>query len=413
MFSSLSSFASSSATASIPLQSVSGAYELETEYGTEAAGRLSMILQALETAGFPKAHVNSYSAFDRILSGIAYLLQRIVRREEAEKGRVQWDVLYHPHGNLKSRLGLAQEVVRCVEALDYACPVAIQPHQLLLQDFSDIKIVQKLVLWLIDEGQLASHCEKIRRERAFLQTMGPQKERKHVTGAKTGVERLLDVYAPKRRWQYAAIEGEQEESEDALIQRCLLEYGERVLVVDYGDNEVAMETREEDELPVDLVAQMASQAAAVARSGTNLKPQGKSLSFNRRRLKRSDRRAETFGRRYQAVADQAREEQQTLLRQRREREAKLLQRLVAASDEKERDSTNGRVEASEEARLQMAMEKLKKHEQELIEEKKHLRRKMGTCKSQAAALDEAFLLSSWKWRWWKRKHRRIRLLWRI
>uniref|UniRef100_M4BGA0 Uncharacterized protein n=1 Tax=Hyaloperonospora arabidopsidis (strain Emoy2) TaxID=559515 RepID=M4BGA0_HYAAE len=349
-----------------------------------------MTLQALETAGFPKAHVNSYSAFDRILSGIAWLLQRIVRREDAEKCRVQWDVLYHPHDKMKPRLELVQEVVRCVEALDYACPVAIQPHQLLLQDFSDIKTVQKLVLWLIDEGQLASHCEKIRRERAFLQIMGPQKERKHVTGVKTDVERLLDVYAPKRRWQYVAIAGKQEESEDALIQRCLLEYGERVLVADNGDIEVEMDTREEDELPIDFVAQMASQAAAVARSGT-MKPQGKFLSFNRRRLKRSDRRAEKFGRHYQAAADQAREEQQTLLRRRREREAKLLQRLVSAPDEKERDSTNGRVEASEESMLQSAIEKLKKHEQELIEEKKHLYRKVGTCNSQAAALDEAFL----------------------
>ncbi|KAL4166134.1 hypothetical protein KRP22_013399 [Phytophthora ramorum] len=366
-----------------PPQGAPDTYDLTAEYGNDAAAKLSRILQSLETAGFPKAHVNSYSAFDRVLSGITWLLHRIVRREDAEKGRVQWDVLFQSHEKMKPRLGLAQEAVRCVEILSFSCPVAVQPHQLLLQDFGDIETVHKLVLWLVEEAQEARHLEKIRQERAY---MVPHVG--NITPLKKEVKFLVDAYAPKRRWQYVA-EGEQEETEDALIQRCLLEYGERITVA-VDEAEPTMEQPEEGKSQVDFMAQIANQAAAIA-SGGATKSRGGSMR-GLRRTKRSDPQAADFDRQYQKAMKQAKEEQQALLNKRREREAKLLQNVVSAPEERQEGIQEGRVGSIVKTPLHLVRAELKEHEaqvQQLIQEKQTLDAKMRETNARAAALDEA------------------------
>jgi hypothetical protein len=362
-------------------------YDLAEEYGAEAAVKISRILQALGAAGFPKAGVNTYSAFDRVLSGSCWLIQQIVPREDAENGRVRWDVLFQSHEKMKPRLGLAQEAVRCVEALSFSCPVAVQPHQLLLQDFGDLETVHKLVQWLIEEAKEAPRLEKIRRERAFLQVMRPREEWQHVAPLKKEVGFLLDKYAPKRRWRYVAAEGE-EEAEDAMIQRCLLEYGERVTVA-VEEERPAVETREDGKDQVDFMAQIASQAAAIA-SGGAPKQRGASLR-GLSRTKRTDPNAADFDRQYQKAMKQAREEQQALQSKRREREAKLLQNVVSVPEEKGEDA-EGRVGASVQSPLHVVREQLEKHEmqvQQLIQEKKSLDAKTKAGSACAAALDEA------------------------
>ncbi|GMF14490.1 unnamed protein product [Phytophthora lilii] len=363
------------------------AFDLAEEYGAEASAKLALVLQALEAAGFPKAHANAFSAFDRVLSGIAWLLHCIVRREDAQSGRVQWDILFQSHEKMKPRLGLAQEAVRCIKNLSFSCPVAVQPHQLLLQDFGDIETVRKLVLWLIEERQEARHLDKIRRERAFLQVMSPQE--KAVIPLKKEVEFLLDAYAPKRRWKYVAAEGDQEESEDALIQRCLLEYGERVTVA-VDDEEPTVDTMDGDKDQVDFMAQIASQAAAIASGGAS-KPRAGSMR-GLRKTRRSDPQAADFDRQYQKAMKQAKEEQQALLNQRRQREAKLLQNVVLAPEEKQESISEGRVESMTQSPLQLVREQLKSHEvqvQQLIQEKKTLDAKTKASRAKAAALDEA------------------------
>ncbi|KAE9248487.1 hypothetical protein PF004_g3834 [Phytophthora fragariae] len=385
-----STWVSSAPAASTPLQPPPDAYELAEEYGTEAATKLSHVLQALEGAGFPKAHVNSYSAFDRVLSGVTWLLQRLVRREDAEKGRVQWDVLFQSHDKMKPRLGLAQEAVRCVEALAYACPVAVQPHQLLLQDFGDIETVQKLVTWLVDEAKESQHLEKIRREREYLQVMSPEKKGESVTPLKKEVEFLLDAYAPRRRWQYVAVEGEHEETEDALIQRCLLEYGERVTVAVDEEEPLTVDTTEGGKDQVDFMAQIANQAAAIASGGAS-KPRGGSMR-GLRRAKRGDTQAAEFDRQYQKAMKQAKEEQQALLTKRREREAKMLQRVVSAPEEKLGDIAEGQVGSVLQTPLHLVRAQLKEHEvqvQQLIQEKQQLDAKTTEANARAVALDEA------------------------
>ncbi|KAL3664222.1 hypothetical protein V7S43_010551 [Phytophthora oleae] len=383
-----SSWASAPPNASTAPQAPPDVYDLAEEYGADAAGKLSRVLQALDAAGFPKAHVNSYSAFDRVLSGITWLLQKIVKREDAEKGRVQWDVLFQSHEKMKPRLGLAQEAVRCIEALSYACRVPIQPHQLLLQDFGDIETVEKLVLWLIDESQEAQHLEKIRQEKGFLQVTSPQEEKKRITPLKKEVEFLLDAFAPKRRWQYVAVE-ETGESEDALIQRCLLEYGERVTIA-VDEAEPIKDMTEDGKDQVNVMAQIASQAAAIASGGAS-KPRGGSMR-GLRRTKRHDPQAADFDRQYQKAMKQAKEEQQTLLNQRREREAKLLQGVVSAPEMKP-GNIEGRVGSSVQPQLHVVQTQLKDQElqvQQLIQEKKDLDAKTQETSARAAALDEAF-----------------------
>eukprot|EP00644_Phytophthora_capsici_P006635 jgi/Phyca11/528975/estExt2_fgenesh1_pm.C_PHYCAscaffold_360048 len=379
-----SSWASALPSASTAPQAPPDVYDLAEEYGADAARKLSRILQSLDAAGFPKAHINSYSAFDRVLSGITWLFQKIVKREDAEKRRVQWNVLFQSHEKMKPRLGLAQEVVRCIEALSYACPVPVQPHQLLLQDFGDIETVEKLVLWLIDESQEAQHLEKIRQEKSYLQVLNRQEEKQRDLPLKKEVEFLLDAFAPKRRWQYVAVD-ETEESEDALIQRCLLEYGERVTIA-VDDTDPIKNAKEDGKDEVDVMAQIANQAAAIASGGAS-KPRGGSM----RGLRRTKRHDPDFDRQYQKAMKQAKEEQQTLLSQRREREAKLLQGVVSAPEMKQGD-VDGRVGLSVQPQLHLVRTQLKEHQvqvQQLIQEKKDLDKKIQEINARATALDEA------------------------
>ncbi|CAI5705110.1 hypothetical protein KXD40_008668 [Peronospora effusa] len=291
---------------------------------------------------------------------------------------------------MKPRLGFAQEVVRCVEGLNYDCPVALQPHQLLLQDFGDIEIVEKLIVWLINEEREAHHLEKSRRERAFLKGMGLSDEMKHVAPFKKGVEVLLEAYVPKRRWQYLATEGEQEESEDALIQRCLLEYGERITVIVNEEKEPTMEIQEDKETnQMDFMAQIASQVAAIASGRTSI-PQGVSIR-GLRGLKKNDPQAVDFDRQFQKAKKQAMKMQQDQLNQRREREEELMQRVISAPEEK-KDHTEGRVGLNIQSPLHLVRAQLKDHElhvQQLIKDKTELNGKMKECHARATALDEA------------------------
>ncbi|CAH0478228.1 unnamed protein product [Peronospora belbahrii] len=387
--SSASASSSSTAATSPPIPDV---YELTEEYGEDAAAKISRILQALETAGFLKAHVNSYRAFDRILSGMTWLIHRIVRREYAERGRIQWNVLYQSYEKMKPRLGFAQEVVRCIEALDAVCPVTIQPHQLLLQDFGDIETVEKLVVWLINEGQNPHHLEKIQRERMYVHMINIQQHRERVTPIKKEVAFLLHTYAPKRRWQYIQTGDEkQDESEDALIQRCLLEYGERMTVAIHDDQEViTMERQEEGKDVVDCMAQIASQAAAIA-SGEISKPRRASMKGLRRRTIQNDLAATDFDQQFQKARKQAIEMQRDLVNQRREREVEFLQRVVSAPEVKQ-DNTDGRIGSSMQSPLDVVRVQLQEHEvqvQTLIKEKRMLDAKTKDSRVRATALDEA------------------------
>ncbi|KAG7393177.1 Coiled-coil domain-containing protein 93 [Phytophthora boehmeriae] len=375
-----SSWSSATATDASRGPSAPDDFNLLQEYGEDAAATLSRILRSLDACGFPKTRVNSYSAFDRVLSGVAWLLQRLVRREEAQNGRVQWDILFQSHDKMKPRLGLAQEVVKCVDALPFACPVTIQPHQLLLQDFGDITTVQKLILWLIEEAQEAGHLDKIRSTKEYLK-VGVLEDQKEV---KKEVKLLLDVYAPRRRWQYVAADGE--EDEDALIQRCLLEYGQRVAVA--VEEEEPQEEEGEEKNQLDFMAQIANQAAAIASGGAKMQ---KGFKMGKKRRGKQD---QDFDRQYQKAVKQALEEQQALLSKRREREAQLLQKVVSVPEE-EVENGEERVLLPTESgltTLEVVRAQLREHElqvQRLIEEKKSLNVKTKESNRQAAALDEA------------------------
>lgn len=355
--------------------------------GADTAATLSNILTTLDLAGFPKARIQSYTFFDRVLSGITWLLQHLVRREDADGGRVQWDVLFYSHDKMKARLGLAQDVVRCVHALSDACPVAIQPHQLLLEDFGDIATVQKLVVWLADQKQHASHLATIRRERAYLEIMSPTYADRNASLTTAGAF-LSQVYAPKRQWQYiAGAENGQKESDEAMIQRCLLEYGERVIISMDGD-ELEMDLHEANQQhQIDCMAQLAGQAAAVARSGV-YKPR----ESNWRRRSRSAISATEFSRQYEQVMKKAQDDQRMLLEHRRTREVKLLQRVVRAPHE-QHELTKERYDALREStalRLVRAqLQQLKQQVQQLIDDKTHVNQEMERGRDQATALSDA------------------------
>ncbi|KAI9919139.1 hypothetical protein PsorP6_011816 [Peronosclerospora sorghi] len=242
------------------------------------------------------------------------------------------------------------ESLQAMQGTDTAngCPVAIQPHQCFLQEYGDIEAMQRVVLWLIEESREARHLEKIRRERAYLK-------------------------APKRRWRYVGGSDQDEESEDALIHWCLLEYGEKMATIAVEeDHDVSVSVMpNEQKNNVDLMAEIAMQAAALAVCGVS-----KTRKENRkglRRTKRTKQYAIEFERQYQEVKKQAQEAQHVVANERRTHEAKWLQQVVVLPEE-EQSSMKRRVESTDSHVLSLK-EKVKKHEQlvqELIKEKKRL-----------------------------------------
>ncbi|KAI9920419.1 hypothetical protein PsorP6_015390 [Peronosclerospora sorghi] len=373
-------------------ESLPDATNVSEDSSSEVASKLSFILQALELAGFPKARMTAYTAFDRVLSGITWLIEQIVRREDAESGRVQWNVLFQSHDTMKPRLGLAQEVVRCLEALPSGCPVAIQPHECLLQEYGDIEAMKRVVLWLIEESREARHLEKIRRERAYLKVRRRRTrfETKQGEPLTKEMDVLIETYAPKRRWRYVGGSDQDEESEDALIQRCLLEYGEKMATIAVEeDHDVSVSVApNEEKNNVDVMAEIATQAAALAVSGVSKtrKESRKGL----RRTKRNDQYAIGFERQYQEVKKQAQQAQHVVANERRTREAKWLQQVVVVPEE-EQSTMKRRVE-SKDLHVLSLKEKVKKHEQvvqELIKEKNDLDMKKNESHARASALNEA------------------------
>ncbi|GAB9476250.1 hypothetical protein Gpo141_00013318 [Globisporangium polare] len=386
-------------------------YELADAYGSDAAARLAKILRHLERVGFAKARANEWSAFDRILSGVAWILQQIVKREDTVAGRVQWDALFQSHTKMKPRLGFAQEVVKRVEALPYTCPVQIQPHQLLLQDFGDIGAVHRLVTWLIDQQQSATpHLDAIRKDRKYQDVLDPSRLLNEPKPLKKDVLYLQNAFKPRRKWQYMASEDWKNEPEDALIQRCLLEYGERVCVAVLDDGISKTASVEVNGKPPNLMAQLASQAAAAATAGATLtktRPgsggrRGGRASSSKRFV---DPQAADFEIQYQKAMKQAIAEQQELLNRQKEREIQLLQQVVSVPESDESELLGGlaagiAVAAGSvrplKARSSVQLEKervaLQEHEvqvQQLIEAKRVLEAQTQEAQEQATAVTQA------------------------
>ncbi|TMW61307.1 hypothetical protein Poli38472_013770 [Pythium oligandrum] len=321
------------------LEDAAFAADVGEDYGEEATHKLTAILRLLDSAGYIKARVRDYSAFERILGGIVWLLQRIVKREDAARGRVQWELLFQAHVKMKPRLGLAQEIIHRVKSLPYACPIPIQPHQLLLQDFGDIGAVQRLVSWLIEQNEDVAHLASIQDKRRYLAvgTVGQPEP-----PLKREVQYLQSAYAAQRRWQFVSTDW-QNEPEDAMIQRCLLEYGERVAVVEFDVDTSASsesstldgETSGTKDLRHDLMAQLAVSAAMLAKRD----PSGKKITMQRKKTYRAAA-AKEFEAQYQRMLQQAVVEQEALLAKQRERETVLLQQAVLVPSSADTDSGN-------------------------------------------------------------------------
>lgn len=372
-----------------------------SEHERENEDVVARILSALGACGFPKAHAaETWSVFERVLGGLCWLLQLIVKREDAQTGRVQWDLLFHPHEKMRPRLQLAQEVVKRVEALPLGCPIPIQPHQLLLQDFGDVGTVYRLVKWLIEQAQEATHLTSVRVERRYLDLVATQEIRPDDDQASRlkrplakEVVYLQAAYRPRRRYKYTT-EAENE-SEDAMIQRCLLEYGERVEVaatpLHDGDQSADDGDAEPGDVRHKMLAQLASQAASMAGSSGA----GGRKSRTRSEARRKDPRAAEFDAQYEKAVKQAMREQQELLQAQQAREQVLLQQVVSvAADPAEDDNVPVSSSSGSALSQQLAVERRSLQEQEtqvqrLITEKRRVDTQRKDGKAQALALDEA------------------------
>lgn len=381
-------------------------FELAAEYGAEAAPRVAKILVELDGAGFAKARGNEWSAFDRILSGISWLLHRLVPREDAERGRVQWDVLHQSHVKMRPRLGFAQEVVRRIEALPFGgCPVPIQPHQLLLQDFGDIGTVHRVVSWLIDQAHNPVHLSAIRQDRKYLQVHDPEQIKQRNQGSAPltkDVAYLMHAFGPRRRWQYVAGDDD-DDSEDALIQRCLFEYGERVAAVttvdedkpeDAGDQVQTANTGDKFDLMAQIASQVAARAAGATSADTKKAVRRESSAKLMNNLRMVDPQAADFDKQYQRAQKQALLEQQKLVARQREREAQLLQQVVSLPDDPTLYQIDGRdsPQQMERALLRELQADVQAHEVQvhnLIREKNGLDELSQATSIQADELNEA------------------------
>ncbi|KAJ0399868.1 hypothetical protein P43SY_000436 [Pythium insidiosum] len=323
-----------------PAAAPDDAFDLGDDYGDDAARELVATLSLLDAVGFAKARASGYSVFERILGGLCWLLQRLVKRENARHGRVQWELLFQPHDKMRPRLGLAQEVVRRLEALPQRV-APIQPHQLLLQDFGDIGAVRRLVLALVamlrDDGiggdvtpetAVPSHLARLQATREYVDVLARQRVGETTGGRapcplKREVVHLERVFAPTRKYQYNAPVTPADVPEDELIQRCLLEYGERVAVGSAGDAaEPSESSAANEELPSgdDPRQSLMQQLSATLSRG----------SSRQLRTRRSASSATNdFDAQYQRAVEQALAEEHEMLARQRARETQLLAQIVA------------------------------------------------------------------------------------
>lgn len=389
-------------------------FELADAYGSDAAARLAAILELLERAGFAKARANEWSAFDRILSGVAWALQQLVPREASATGRVRWDALFTSHAKMRPRLGFAQDVVRCIDALPLAArrTVQIQPHQLLLQDFGDIGAVHRLVAWLLEQlttPGTTPHLDAIRTERRYQSVLFDSGTTAPSPPLKQGVTYVQQTFRPQRKWQFTGSSDWQNEPEDALIQRCLLEYGERVCVApeastSAGSSSVVASVADSSK-PPNLMAQLASQAAAAATAGPTA-ARGRPGSGSRRNASSKrfiDPQAAEFELQYQRAMQQAAAEQHAQLTMQKARERELLQQVVSVRevpdglDKTPRRQASGASEPVPRlatARIEQARSELQEHERDvttLIEAKQALDVESAAATQHAAAIAAAIV----------------------
>ncbi|TYZ57581.1 hypothetical protein PybrP1_013202 [[Pythium] brassicae (nom. inval.)] len=390
-------------------------YALADAYGHEATARLALTLRVLEAAGFAKARAPHLSAFERVLGGAAWALQQLVAREDAVAGRVQWDALFQPHAALKARLGFAQEVARCVDALPRARPAPpVQPHQLLLQDFGDIGAVHGLVQWLVGQLQGGTpHLDAVREYRGYQRVLARPAPPAPVEAKCADAQCVQRAFRPRRRWQFQHTgEPKSEETaadadEDALVQRCLLEYGERVgsaaaLPAERGkggDEAAALALGSSSSDPAALMAQLASQAAAAAAASAGGGASEAILSARRTSGRTAsakrfvDPQTADFEAQYARAREQAAAEQRALRSRQREREAQLLRQAVAAPESPPDESALRSGADDDDASKMLATARTQRQAQDatiaqLIAEKRSLEARAQEAQAQAAAVAE-------------------------
>lgn len=237
-------------------------FHVFAEYGdhSDAYDRITCILQMLSSANYHRARSQNLSVYERIIGGIAWILQQLIPREQAQVGRIQCDFLFQKHDSLKSRLVVAQEIILRLVSLSslhtknitegsMTCPYPIQPHQLLLQDYGDISTVKNVIEWLLAalEDDRIKSAEKLKRSldshrfSSDETRYAVEKYRNRHTSKKEEVlpkihnEMLGAIeqhFHPQRRWKYRTgeefLEWKKNATEQARIQSCLLEYGERI-----------------------------------------------------------------------------------------------------------------------------------------------------------------------------------------
>lgn len=179
------------------------------------------ILNTLYKAGYYRVQINTLSEFDKVVGGLCWSIL-------SSGDNVDVDILFRENLNIGQKIALSEAIVKALRKM--GCPHPLQAHQIQggQGHLSDFPAIQPVILWLIKKT--VAFKEK---RNAQLRAYATQQFKKNYSLPKDSTEeeilsskelmKLIQKQKVTRKFKRAVLS---EESQDARILSCLIEYGE-------------------------------------------------------------------------------------------------------------------------------------------------------------------------------------------
>ncbi|XP_055696208.1 coiled-coil domain-containing protein 93 [Lutzomyia longipalpis] len=179
------------------------------------------IFDILVAAGYFRARIKGLSAFDKIVGGMVWCM-------EACDFDVDVDLLFSENLTIGQKIALTEKIVAVLPKM--SCPHLIEPHQIQGLDFINIFPV---IQWLVKRS-VENRAERAERLKCFavgqfhnhFKLQVDQNVREKNTKVLENIEKIQNLYAPRREFKKKAPAGS---SEDELtkVRITLLEFGDK------------------------------------------------------------------------------------------------------------------------------------------------------------------------------------------
>ncbi|OQV18537.1 Coiled-coil domain-containing protein 93 [Hypsibius exemplaris] len=182
--------------------------------------KLQETMELLLAAGYFRARIKGLDPFDKVVGGMVWCL-------EVCNLDIDVDLMFQESLSIGQKISLTEKIVGVLPQM--LCPYRLDPHQIQGLDFVHIyPVVQWLVKRAIQVREETGDTNRAYALRQFQQhySMPEDVEReKVVKSAQDSIQRLNDVYAPKRKYRRKA--GHNIPDVTTQVQYTLLEYGHK------------------------------------------------------------------------------------------------------------------------------------------------------------------------------------------